>query len=113
RRTGQADGDVGPEVNEDTLVVVHCYEGDQDQVIHALPQYLHHGCPVLVLSPTDAPVILDDDRVICMSAGKRAYDGQISVARQYEHLRIVQALGYRYHLLHDSDSVCLSPDLPA
>jgi hypothetical protein len=100
-------------VNEGTLVVVHCYQGDAHQVEHALPQYLHHECPVLVLSPADSPVRIEDPRVECRAAGKRAYTGQDSLDRQKAHLEILLDYPQSFFLLHDSDSVCLSPELPA
>lgn len=97
-------------MNPDTLVVVHCYAGDRHQVVNALPQYQHHECPVLVLSPEDAPVHIDG--VMCRSAGKRAYIGQDSLDRQRAHLELLFEYEWEWVLLHDSDSVCLEPMLP-
>lgn len=97
-------------MNEDTLVVVHAYDGDRHQVMKALPQYVHHRCPVLVLSPSDAAVVIPG--VDYQAAGHRAYTGQTSVLRQREHLKILLDRPERYFLLHDSDSVCLEPVLP-
>lgn len=97
----------------DTLVVVHCYAGDQHLVEAFLPQYLHHGCDVLLLSPADAPVEIDRPGVTCCSAGKAAYFGQASLDRQRRHLELLLETDYTYFLLNDSDSVCLSPELPA
>jgi hypothetical protein len=76
-----------------------------------LPQYQHHGCPVVVLSPADAPV--DIEGVECRAAGKRGYFGQDSLDRQREHLRILLEYPQRYFLLNDADSFCLSPEIPA
>lgn len=39
---------------DDTLVVVHAYAGDAHLVEAFLPQFLHHGCKVLVLSPEES-----------------------------------------------------------
>jgi len=47
------------ELNPDTLIVVHCWQGDAQQVVDALPVHLRHGCPVLILSPEDSPVKID------------------------------------------------------
>jgi len=99
-------------VNEDTLVVVHCYAGDAKQVADFLPLYLHHGCPVLVLSPADAPVFIDHPQVTCRSAGMAGWKGAHTVFRQIEHWKIAAEFPYRYMLLHDADSVCLSRELP-
>jgi hypothetical protein len=97
-------------LNEDTLIVVHAYSGDAHQVRKALPQYVHHEQPVLVLSPADAPVVMPG--VEYQAAGLRAYTGQTSLERQREHLNILLERPERYFLLHDSDSVCLEPVLP-
>jgi hypothetical protein len=103
----------GARVNPDTLVVVHCYQGDAHQVEAFLPQYLHHGCPVLVLSPADSPVLINHPGVECRSAGERAYFGQKSLDRQRAHLELLMEYPQKYRLLNDADSMCLSPRLPA
>jgi hypothetical protein len=100
-------------MNPDTLVVVHTYAGDAHQVEAFLPQYLHHGCPVLVLSPEDSPVHIEHPEVEYRSAGKAAYFGQASLDRQRAHLEILAELPYRFFLLNDSDSMCLSPEIPS
>jgi hypothetical protein len=98
-------------MNEDTLVVVHCYAGDADLVRDFMPQYVHHECPVLVLSPEDAPVRIEG--VECRSAGQAGYFGQGSLDRQREHLKLLLEYPQTYFLLNDADSFCLSPELPA
>jgi hypothetical protein len=100
-------------MNEDTLVVVHCYAGDEHQVRAFLPEYLHHGCPVLVLSPEDAPVQIDHPYITCRSAGKACYIGRDALERQREHLKIIDEFPQSWFLLHDSDSVCVTPELPS
>lgn len=98
-------------MNEDTRIVVHGYAGDAHQIVNALDRYTHHEAPVTVLSPADAPVQITG--VDCRTAGKRAYTGKTSLERQRKHLELL--LGYPEHwfLLHDSDSVCLEPELPS
>jgi hypothetical protein len=98
-------------VNENTLVSVHCYQGDADLVREFMPQYLHHECPVVVMSPADSPVRIHG--MECRSAGKRGYFGQGSLDRQREHLKLLLTYPFRYFLLNDADSFCLSPELPA
>lgn len=100
-------------VNEDTLVVIQCYAGDVDQVERALPQYVHHGCPVLVLSPTDEPATIDFPGVECRTAGLDAYIGPESLERHREQMSVLVEYPAKYILLHESDSVCLEPRLPA
>lgn len=98
---------------EDTLVVVHCYQGDAELVRAFLPQFLHHGCKVLVLSPADSPVQIDHPGVECRSAGNAAYFGQDSLDRQRAHLELLLTYPQTYFLLNDADSMCLSPEIPA
>lgn len=98
-------------MNDDTLVSVHCYQGDAELVREFMPQYLHHECPVVVLSPADSPVEIDG--IDCRSAGKRGYFGQDSLDRQREHLKLLLTYPQHYFLLNDADSFCLSPELPA
>ena len=103
----------GTITRDDTLVVVHCYAGDAHLVQAFLPQYLHHGCKVLVLSPEDAPVSIQHPGVECRQAGRRGYFGQVSLDRQREHLKLLLEYPHRYFLLNDADSMCLSAEIPA
>lgn len=100
-------------MNDDTLVVVHCFAGDRDRVVEFLPFYLHHECPVLVLSPEDAPVQIDHPDVTCRSAGLAGWKGWHTLERQIAHLQIVAEFPQTYLLLNDSDSMCLTPELPS
>lgn len=97
-------------MNAGTRIVVHGYAGDQHQIEAALPQYVHHQTPVTVLSPADSPVNIDG--VECRVGGKRAYKGKTSIIRQRRHLELLLDYPERWFLLHDSDSVCLEPELP-
>jgi hypothetical protein len=94
-------------VNDDTLVVVHAYSGDVDRVRFMLPKYLHHECPVLLLSPKDAAVRIRRKGVTCRSAGEAGWKGRHTLERQVEHLKLAAAQPQSFFLLHDSDSVCL------
>jgi hypothetical protein len=100
-------------LNPDTLVAVHCYEGDAPLVEAFLPQFLHHECPVLVLSPADSPVRIKHAGVTCRSGGERGYFGRQSQDRQLIHMRMLLETGHTHYLLNDSDSFCLSPELPS
>jgi len=100
-------------MNPDTLVVVHCYEGDKPLVENFLPVFVHHQRPVLVLSPEDSQVHIDFPGVSNASAGEAGWKGQHTVLRQIEHWRL--ALQYdnsQWFLLNDADSMCLDPELP-
>lgn len=100
-------------MNEDTLVVVHCYVGDVEQVEFMLPKFLHHDCRVLVLSPEDAPVEISHPRVTNRSAGKAGWKGLHTIERQMAHLEIIREFPERFLLLNDSDSVCLYGEIPS
>jgi len=99
-------------MNEDTLVAVCCYDGDQTQVIHALRMYMHHECPVIAFSPTDSKAHINYPGVECRFVGKRAYIGQESLDRQRLHFEVLLSYPQKYFLLNDSDSFCLSAELP-
>lgn len=100
----------GGALNADTLVAVHCWQGDALLVEAFFPQYRHHQCPVVVLSPADSPVVIEG--VECRSAGRRGYFGQESLDRQREHLKLLLEYPQTHFLLNDADSMCLSPELP-
>lgn len=106
-------------MNENTLVVTCGYAGDAHQIELLMPYYLHHKCPVWVLSPEDAPItattITPHAGITFKQAGKRAYIGQDSLDRQIAHLRLVlqSPPEFKWFLLHDSDSVVLSSKLPS
>lgn len=109
-------------MNPSTLVSVHCYKGDEERVKGFLPYYLHHKCPVAIMSPEDSRVefgsklfISGETEIGFFHAGKRAYIGQESLDRQIEHLKILLALDNPrsdFFLLNDSDSLCLTPEIP-
>lgn len=97
---------------QDTLVVVHCYAGDADQVRSMLKIWTHHQLPVLVLSPENAPAIVEHPLVTNESAGEAGWKGPHTIQRQIAHWQIAADTGHDWFLLHDADSVCLSPDIP-
>jgi len=98
-------------MNRDNYAVVICaYQGDAGQVESNWPSYIQHGVPVLILSPEDSPVYRSG--AWCISAGKRAYIGPDSLDRQWAHLNLLRSMPFDYFLVHDADSILLSPDLP-
>lgn len=97
-------------MNEDTLVAVSCYAGDAHQVTGNIEAYAHHQTPVVILSPEDSPVFFSGWD--CRQAGKRAYIGQESLDRQRRYLEILLTFPHKYFLFNDSDSMCLSPEIP-
>lgn len=99
-------------LNPDTRVSVHCYSGDQHQVIHSLGLHLHHECPLVVMSPDDAPADIRYPGVENRLGGKRAYIGQASLDRQRDHLKMLLDYPESHFLLNDADSFCLDAKLP-
>lgn len=98
-------------MNPDTRVAICCYADDQFQVVEMAALYRHHGCPITILSPDDSKVFLDFGAN--RSAGKRAIVGQDSIDRQAAHLKALLEFPEKFFLVHDSDSFCLSPEIPA
>lgn len=95
-----------------TLVVVHCYSGDKAQVEEFLPYWLHHDSPVLILSPADAKVKIEHPEVLNASAGKKGWKGQHTIVRQIRHWKLALKQPQEWFFLNDSDSLCISRDLP-
>jgi hypothetical protein len=99
-------------MNEDTRVAVSCYAGDQQQVEQMLGQFLHHECPVTVLSPEDAPCNVAHWRVDNRHFGKRGQLGPDAWERHLGFLKILLTYPEQHFLIHESDSICLDPRIP-
>lgn len=104
-------------MNEDTRVTIHCYEGDAHQML--MPAYLHHKCPITIVSPEDSQVTVDqvyhgsgDHNIDTLFAGKRGYIGQESLDRQLLQMKGLLKYPEKFFLMHDSDSVLLDPKIP-
>mgnify|MGYP003429334334 CR=1 FL=1 len=97
-------------MREDLLVVVLCYAGDAAQVEHQLGSYTHHGAPVLALSPADAPAWIPGIENQC--AGLSGWKGRHVAYKLMAHWQIMLEYPKTWFLVHESDSVCLSPELP-
>jgi hypothetical protein len=99
--------------NPNTLVAVSAYAGDLHQVENNLPFYLHHGCPVIILSPSDAPITKVSARnVHCRWEGRAGWIGAHTLERQRRFLEILLATPQEHFLFRDADSICFSPKLP-
>jgi hypothetical protein len=114
-------------MNPSTHVSVHCYEGDGHQVQDAMELYLHHQCPLTVISPVDSRVTIKD--IDCQFAGHREGSvrrwrffnetedrtvtaGSIANQRQIEQMKLLLAYPENFFFMNDADSFCLSPQLP-
>lgn len=98
-------------MNHGTLIVVCGYAGDRQQIDDLLPVYEHHQRPLLILSPEDSR-IENVGPHMCKWAGKRAYIGQDSLDRQHLHMKLMLEQPFDWYLINDSDSFCLSPEIP-
>lgn len=96
---------------ENTIITVHGYQGDQHQIRTFLPLYEHHKSPVIIFSPDDSR-IEDMGGHGCWFGGKRAYVGPDSIQREKIHLKMMLDLPGDYFLRNDSDSFCICPDIP-
>lgn len=105
-------------LNPNTLVSVHCYSGDADQIHTLRPLYEHHQCPVVVMSPSDSPVTSFGPHICWHESGQRAYIGQASLDRQFIQMRQLldfrkdDGSGWDWFFMNDSDSVCLDAKFP-
>lgn len=102
-------------MNANTLIAVSAYAGDLGQVETNLPAYLHHGCPVVVLSPEDASIQrVSCAKVVCRSIGLKGWIGPQTLERQRYFLQtLLSEFGNLWFLFHDADSICLTPRIPA
>jgi hypothetical protein len=98
-------------MNPDTRVAVCCYAGDAHQVIGNLDLYLHHQCPLVILSPEDSKVEIPN--VENRSGGAAGHIGGHTLERERRHLEILLSFPEKYFMIHDADSVCLDPEFPA
>lgn len=114
-------------MNERTLVAVcgygptpppkedwaHDLKGDAFEIEGLLPFHESHECPIVILSPEDAP-IQSMGRHHCRHAGRRGYIGQVTLDRQRDYLRILCSYPseLEWFLMHDSDSVCIKSEIP-
>ena len=64
------------------------------------------------MSPADSPVSIIAHGVDNQLVGKRAYIGRDSLERHRGCLSVCLEYPENYFLLHDADSLCLSPELP-
>jgi hypothetical protein len=107
-------------MNENTLISIHGYAGDANQIKNLMPYYQHHGCQLVVLSPADSKITPKlvglagrEPGIIYGHIGQRAYIGPASLERQKQHLRILLTrFPHQFFLMNDSDSFCLSPEIP-
>jgi hypothetical protein len=101
-------------MNDNTLVVVCAYAGDIQQVRNNMPVYQHHKCPVVVMSPTDAPINNEwGNGVSVTHDGLKGWIGPQTLERQRQMMERMLTFPHEYFLVNDADSICLSPEIPA
>lgn len=99
-------------LNPDTRISVHCYAGDARQVTEMLPHHKLHECPITILSPTDAPVNMEGPDIDSKTGGRQQSIGELSIQRQRSHMHMLLEYPENHFLMHDADSICLSPKIP-
>lgn len=100
-------------LNPDTILFVSAYAGDLSQVESNLECYRHHEIPIVILSPADAPITrVSDSRVHCQWHGEKGWAGPQTLVRHLKFLKAMLTFPQAWFLMHDADSVCLSPKLP-
>lgn len=98
-------------MNKKTLVSIHCYEGDKNQIDMLRPWYEHHNLPIVVVSPEDSKVKKFGPHW-CIFAGRKGYTGPHTWTRQHLQMKKLLEFDFDFYLMHDSDSICLDPVLP-
>jgi hypothetical protein len=101
-------------MNANTGVFVSAYAGDKHQVESNLSAFMHHECPVIILSPANAPITeVSDSRVHCQWMGEAGWAGPHTLVRHRLFLEAMLKFDFQWYLMNDADSICLSPELPA
>lgn len=100
-------------VNPETGVFVSAYAGDKHQVENNLEMYRHHGCPVIILSPANAPItsVYRSD-VHCQWMGEAGWAGPHTLVRHRLFLEAMLKFPFTWYLMNDADSICLTPEIP-
>lgn len=101
------------DINPDTLVVICGYAGDAHQIEHAMPWYCWHECPVVVMSPEDAPITTSSQSgIVFRQAGLKGWIGRHTLERQRHYFKAMLDFPFGHFLMHDADSICIIPKLP-
>jgi hypothetical protein len=97
-----------------TLVVVQSIKKYEAMTFMNLPLWRHHGSQVVIMSPWDSQLVIPGS--LFAFVGEDEWAGAKSIERWVKMLawcdRECHNKGYRYVLMHESDSVCLTSKLP-
>lgn len=97
-------------MSRSTIIAVCCYQGDRHQVLNQMRVHCRSGHSVIILSPDDSPVLIPG--FINLHAGHAAYIGDKSLTRQIKYFEALLKFDHQFFLLHDSDSMMLSKEIP-
>lgn len=97
-------------MNESTINVVCGYAGDADRIDIMMPAHLAHQRPVIIMSPRDSAI--HRNGMTCRQAGHRAYIGEDSLVRQKYYFDMALEYASEWFLFNDSDSFCVSAEIP-
>jgi hypothetical protein len=97
-------------VHSDTLVLVQAFAPYRDMVIRHLPYWQNHQCRVVISSPRDS--FCDVPGVECVAHGVDEHAGIKSLDRWKEIMRWLAGQDHAFFLMHESDSICLTGEIP-
>ena len=92
-------------MNLKVIVLAH----RQDTVDRHMKYWEHHGAPITFICPEDKPVQTKHDVLL---VGKSAHEGPEAQKRLMKALHVGIFSGAERILIHEHDSICLSPELP-
>src|SRR5512138_3800464 len=72
--------------------------------------WYHHWAPIVTLSPTDEPMQVPG--IVNVSLGREGHTGRASIERWRLMLEWCAEQPFDYFLMHETDSICLTNELP-
>lgn len=98
-------------MNPETCTVIQAWAGDAKQVEQLMPYWRHHGVPIYIMSPENAPVsALPGTKAL--TGGERGWSGPHTIERQLRHFELMLELPFDWYFYTDSDALCLTPEFP-
>lgn len=93
-----------------TTVIILAHRGAQNTFERHLPLWMSYGLPVVVLTPTDTPIVYP---VRTMQIGPSGHMGDPAVERYKGMLKALIKIGSPYYVIFEYDSFYLGRMLPA
>lgn len=101
-------------MNSNTLITIFAHAGTEPIVRRHFPLWERHGCDLLILSPTDAPIRQEFRcaRLSYLNSGQSQYAGPVAIARFKTAFNWLSVSSYDRFLVLEYDAFCLSPEIP-